>query len=276
MIREFVGVRRKYRLRDRLVLIFPFVLLLMLAATIGLCTEKVASPAPPSSDDKECSCEDCGPKQSSPVAHQPLALARYRILKQIEHRYGEFPLPGNTLFTCVDFLFPLGKSNKVYILHQGDEFTKDGYPVVKLVCYVSKGKGVKLSYSVKLKIVHRPPKDKARVENMLDYLSLLGDNASDPQWKPYSYVVPQSISKYAKRDLSLSQGLVDYSCQTVIQVLFVQCFTSKVAASIRESEYMQAFDMPGDTSCPERLQWYKTYGFPVAECELTANDRKGK
>ncbi|MCE5323690.1 hypothetical protein LLG46_10305 [bacterium] len=174
-------------------------------------------------------------------------------------------------------MFPQGRSDKVYTLAQGNKHTKDGYPAVELTCYKSRGKGIKLIYSVKLKIVYKPPRDKTIVRNMLDYISLLGSVDATPNWRPFSYVVPGNISKTTKSDLSLKQGLVVYSCNTVMSVLYVQCFSSKTATSLNQLELAQSFDVPTDevdSKLSRQDEWYKTYGFPVAACELTTRGDK--
>ncbi len=258
--------RRSYR---QLVFVFTLILLLASLGTISLCNGNEAP-----SDSPWSNTNGIG---SSPTAYLPLALSRYRILMQIWHQSGVSPLPKESLFTRDDVLFPLGQSDKVYILKQGYAFTNrhSGYPLTKLACYKSIGKGVKLLYSVKLKIVYKPPKDKIRVRNMLDYLSLLGDNTPDPQWKAFSYTIPKNISNSAKHDLSVRQGLVDYSYIYGNSVLYVKCFTTKDTESL--DEHRQGFDVQG-RSLAEQSQWYKTYGFPVADCEWAVlnKEKKGK
>ncbi len=263
----------QYRSIRQLAFILALIVLLTSLGTISSCGKKSAPSTSPSSSKEEHNSEVCGPIESSPIAHQPLALARYRMLMKIEHQTGVSPLPDKTLGTRDDVLFPLGRSDKVYILSQGHNSTENGYPLVKLACYTLSGKGVKLLYCVELKIVRTPAKEKICVRNMLDYLSLLGYGADI--YPSYSYVVPGNISKDAKQDLSLKQDLVDYSYQPVISVLFVHCFSSKTAESIDEPEHMQSFDVQGD-NLAEQSQWYKKYGFPVADCELTVLNKKKK
>jgi len=96
---------------------------------------------------------------------------------------------------------------------------------------------------------------------MLDYLSLLGDNIRDSSWGPHSYTIPVNISKATKRDLSMNQGFVAYSCDSNTGIYHIQCFCSKEAQSIDDSKYIQSFDGPG---------------FPVAECELNTKGVKKK
>jgi hypothetical protein len=259
-------VPQRYSCR-RLVFIFSLILLAGSLRTISSCEKEATSSASQSSRNER---GICGPIQSSPIAHQPLALARYRILMQIQRQYGDYKLPGKTLFTRDDVLFPAGRSDKAYAIAQRHK--AKGRALVELACYESSGKDVRLVYSVKMRIIYKPPKDKIRVRNVLDYISLLGYNSEDPQEKSYSYAVPGNISKNVKRDLSLAQELVDYSFESNIGILYVQFFRSKVAQSIDEHERMQSFFVPDDsTDNPTASsQWYKTYGLPVANCELTA------
>ncbi len=255
----------------QLAVVFTLILLLTSLGTISSCGKKSTPPTTPSSSNQECNSEVCGATESTPIANQPLALARYSIIMKIRSQYEGIPLPGKTTFTRDDVLFPRGKSDKVYILIQGHESLKslDENNDVVLLCYKSKGKGVRLLYYMKLKAVHKPPKDRLRVRNMLDYLSLLGIS-EDPEFGPTSYVVPGNISKWAKRDLSLSQDLVAYSYVPYIGVLYVQCFNSKVTESIDELKYMQSFVIAGMDP------WYEKYGFPLANCELTVIDKEKK
>ncbi len=257
----------------RLMFIFTFIMLLISLGTISSSDKKPAPSTSPSSNNEECSSEDCGATESTPIANQPLALARYRIIMKIRSQYEGILLPDKTTFTRDDVLFPRGKSDKVYILIQGHESLKS-YKAnndVVLLCYKSSGKGARLLYSMKLKAVHKPPKDRLRVRNMLDYLSMLGIS-EDPEFGPKSYIEPGNISKYTKRDLSLSQELVAYSYIPYIGVLYVQCFNSKVVQSIDELKCMQVFVITGNDFDP----WYKKYGFPVADCELTTKSVKKK
>jgi|GEM_PF-6840547 len=241
----------------QLAFVFTFILLLVSLGTISSCDKKSAPPTSPTSNE----VSDRIQSEESPIAYQPLALARYRLLLQIERQTGESPFPGKSFSARDDVLFPLGRSDKAYILNRGYKFTKDGYPFVKLICYKSQGEGVKLLYSVKLKNVNKPAKDKIRVQNMADYLSLLGENKGDHPFGPYSYAVPTNISKVTKRDLSMNQGFVAYSCDSNVDIYHIQCFCSKEAQSIDDSKYIQSFDGPG---------------FPVADCELKVKVVKKK
>ncbi len=259
-------------------LVFPFLLIMSLAllGTITSCGKKSSPPTSPSSSNEECNSDVCGPIESTPIADQPLAIARYSILMKIQRQTGKSPLPDKTLFSRDDVLFPRGQSGKVYILTRGHESTKDGYPIARLACYKSNGKSVMLLYSMKLKLVRKPPQDDICVRNMLDYLSLIGDSVVAYPYGPYSYTIPGNISRNAKRDLSLKQELVDYSYEPVISVMHVHHFHPDVNESLWfKYEHMQSFDVQGDNPA-EESQWYKKYGFPVADCELSAKGDKKK
>ncbi len=231
--------------------------------------KKAASTTSPSSSEGDCGGDNS--IQSSPIANQPLALARYRMLEKIERQTGQSPFPMSLTFWARDVFFTQGRSDKVYILTQEAD--------VKLVCYKSVGKDLRLVYVVNLTKAYEPPKDKIRVTNMLDYLSMLGNGEGDPQWRPSSYALPENINSIAKSDLSLRQRLVKYSYVPYNGLLYVKCFNSKATESASKYEHSQFFDIPFDdsrTKVDEEYKWYKKYGLPVADCELTVLNKKEK
>ena len=205
---------------------------------------------------------------SQPIANQPLALARYRFLKQIERqKLGTNPLR-RSIESNQEVLFPLGRSDKAYLVLTGLHYIKiRDYQGDQMVCYELKGDVVKFMYSVKLVIVNKPRKD-IPVTHMRDYISTKGDNRS-------RYVLAGHISKEAKRDLSLKQELVCYSDHPMFSALYVDCLSPSVPKSSSEREdHRQYFDSNAERFSLGETRWFETHGLPICDRELAAIKKK--
>jgi hypothetical protein len=256
----------------RLLLAAAVVLLLASLGTTGVCRKGAASSAPRSSRQRERVEE--APVASIPIAHQPLALARYRMLRKVERELGYFPLYGSIEYQRA-VVFPRNRADKVYLYDPyGWNWLVRGYRGEQILCFESRGGTAKLLYWTKLaKVPFQPPKRTTPVRSMLDFISMLGsgdrpDRTVDhdrPQ--TYRFALPANISKKAGRDLASRQDLVDYWYQPMNSVLYV----ARLSAMVDEwlFKHYQSFEASEDPT-----PWFRVYGLPLADFELAPQSKQ--
>jgi hypothetical protein len=278
------GLRPAYRW---LVFVCLIISLLLALGTSGWGRTKLTGLATP----KKQQHKDVESVISSPLAHQPLALQRWQLVKQINQQYNIWPFYQST-FSYGTVLFPRGKSDKVYYLLMNGytAIQKNGRArdagengVDQMACYERVGKLVVLRYAVRLQEVKQPPQD-IPIHNLRDYLSTLGTvwrksegvgGKSVPE--PQSWIFSGPISKSAEQDLGLQQEFIDYSYEVYTDLLYVSC----VNPTGTQTCPLRAYDIPGIpmkdkfgeevfATDNDFAHWGKKYGLPLADCERPA------
>jgi hypothetical protein len=253
----------------RLLLAAAVVLLLASLGSIGWCRKAAAGSRTRSGNRHQVDKGEAA--EPRPIAHQPLALARYRMLKYIERQIGFFPLYWSELGSA-HLYFPRGRSDKAYSVLLGDwpRVPASGAGGAQVLCFESRDGNAKLSYSVGLRRVYfRPPRSRTRVTSMLDHIGAVGNgrhrdrslNGGRPE--TFSLVLSGPVSDRVRRDLSSRQELIDYTFDHFSQAVQMECL------SCPES------DLPPYPVYENRQdQWFAVYGLPLADCELPQKSKR--
>jgi hypothetical protein len=189
-----------------------------------------------------------------------LALERCQFLKRLEPKIGYIPLNtviGNTIDTV---LFPIGRSDRVYIVLWeeykvfGTSSSGDGFNMI--LCYQHTERQDKLVYKISLEPVDRPAKKIAQIESLLDYINASGNVGG-------GYAIKGKISNFALKDLALKRDYVQYSYDSFSEVLGVG-----LLSQVKNGSVLSDPETNYDTGDPVNDPFYRKYGLPVAKEEF--------
>ncbi|HEX5324033.1 MAG TPA: hypothetical protein VFW40_09620 [Capsulimonadaceae bacterium] len=209
-----------------------------------------------------------------------IALARYWLLNQAAKKLGEFPLDSMAGDHDYTAFFPIGRSDRMYLvlINPYPPLGNEGDYLV--LCYQRNGDKAKLVYRIKIASRYRVvPSGKAADTNvaydsLLDYITqptTYGSGTEDTK-RVTSYFLPRTTSAFARKDLATKRDYVQYSYEPVIGTLEVWLLSDYQNVHQTPDESQIAFyglDPDPFTNAPLKDdQFYKKHGLPVAKQEL--------
>lgn len=186
-----------------------------------------------------------------------LALERYRFLERLEPQFGGLPISEMAGDYTAVALFPVGRSDRVYLFLWGGDINYAS-------CFQRKGSRDRLVYRFALDPVDRPPKRIRPVGSLLDYIRSAGNMAG-------SYAIHGRISRFARSDLALRQEYVIYCLTSMGDILEVGLL-SDVESIFLAPWAGEQYDLHKDPVTGAKLtedEFFRRHGLPVAKKERT-------
>lgn len=208
---------------------------------------------------------------SAPVGSvaRRLAFDRYRFLQRLAKKLGTFPLYMDAGESDLKAIFPVGRSDRVYLFFDG-AFWPDQRLSETISCYQDYGGKDKLVYRIYLADRESPAKKIARVSSLQDYIDSEGLTAGAENGHEHDegYAVKGKLSQYATTDLAARREYVEYryvSMEDVLQVWLLSDLKDGYSSKMTIYEE-NSLDPKTQTQYPSRF--YKKYGLPVSQEEL--------
>ncbi len=210
--------------------------------------------------------------ENAVVAKDPgrrkLALERYAFLNCLCARYG-FPYYTSLEFRC-DVLFPIGRSDLVYVFLQNAYWPTEGKANDLIVCYRRKNGKNEFLYRVIFNVRAgrvRKVKNATCMLNLALSSTFLGDNHLE---------MPAKMPRYIMADITKKQDFVDYVWSVYMNTVVVSIYSdhlTDIAAGVHDDQPELGYDMNRDPTTGQALQneeFFRKYGFPITNLEWAA------
>lgn len=206
------------------------------------------------------------------AAAKTLALERYKFLKRLEPKFGNMlPIGGDETYND-SVLFPVGRSDRMYVMLLPGLFGKNFY---RIYCYQRNAGRDKLVYTVKLERKDRlaskdkPAKQLAKVTSLLDIITTESSVNEDGAEHVEGYAVQGKLSSSVWTDLAKKQDYVHYHYSFGINALNIWLL-SDIAydGSVNSVEGFELDKDPITNADLTGYEFYTKYGLPAASGEL--------
>ena len=217
-----------------------------------------------------------------------IALERYQFLKRLEPKFGFFPLH-QFYDQAYVALFPIGRSDRVYLLCQGfwqlrpwhGHMVAGDYNEV-FYCYQREKGNDNLIYKIDLYVKTKPTKPPTEIRSLRDFLNSRqwGMDRDIRNYQPDISRVNMSAS--ARNDLEVKRDYVLYTHNPVaddLKVVLISDYAREYSGSedksvaytltvdpVTNKQLSEGVDSHGSTLQGE--EFYRKYGLPVAPGEL--------
>jgi hypothetical protein len=225
-----------------------------------------------------------------------IARERFQFVNRISAKLDVFPIY-RTAEEDYATLFPVGRSDRMYLLFKHVYWPNGEGPNDVIFCYQRKNGKDKLVYRVKLEPIERvetkarPAKIPLRTKSLLEYITTEDPWVRDKIKLASSYAVMGTISQFAKNDLAAEQDYAVYyytPCTSLLRVWLLSDLKNGRQPDLEEWGPEQGFynlgedpytkaklkegvtDKDGVLSItPGKQEFYQKYGLPLAATELS-------